>query len=117
MKVTDLKVELRPVNRLHHHLIVLQGKNTTIESLEIHQGEARGTMPWERHSSRYPAPLFFGVLSRPSSLVASTFTIYNGKTNHVEHVSHFNQRMVIHSKNKVLMCKVFPSSLGLVAMR
>ena len=24
--------------------------------------------------------------------------------------------MVIHSKNKALMCKVFPSSLGLVAM-
>ena len=25
--------------------------------------------------------------------------------------------MVAHSKNEVLMCKVFPSSLGLVAMR
>ena len=36
---------------------------------------------------------------------------------HVEHVSHFNQRMTIHSKNEALMCKVFPSSLGPVAMR
>ena len=45
------------------------------------------------------------------------FTIYNGRTDPVEHVSHFNQRMAIHSKNKALMCKVFPSSLGLVAMR
>nr|XP_023909489.1 uncharacterized protein LOC112021152 [Quercus suber] len=35
----------------------------------------------------------------------------------VEHVSQFNQRMAVHSKNKALMCKVFPSSLGLVAMR
>ena len=35
----------------------------------------------------------------------------------VEHVSHFNQRMAFHSKNETLMCKVFPSSLGLVAMR
>ena len=34
----------------------------------------------------------------------------------MEHVSQFNQRMAVHSKNKVLMCKVFPSSLGL-AMR
>ena len=25
--------------------------------------------------------------------------------------------MVVHSKNEALMCKVFPSSLGLVAMR
>ena len=46
-----------------------------------------------------------------------TFTIYNGRTDPVEHVSQFNQRMVVHSKNETLMCKVFPSSLGLVAMR
>lgn len=46
-----------------------------------------------------------------------TFTIYNGKANLVKHVSHFNQRMAIHSKNKALMCKVFLSSLGLMAMR
>ena len=35
----------------------------------------------------------------------------------MEHVSHFNQRMAIHSKDEALMCKVFPSSLGLVIMR
>ena len=35
----------------------------------------------------------------------------------MEHVSHFNQRMVVHSKDETLMCKVFSSSLGLVAMR
>nr|XP_023890996.1 uncharacterized protein LOC112003059 [Quercus suber] len=35
----------------------------------------------------------------------------------VEHVSQFNQRMAVHSKNEALMCKVFPSSLGPVAMR
>ena len=35
----------------------------------------------------------------------------------MEHVSHFNQRMVVYSKSKALMCKVFPSSLGPVAMR
>ncbi|XP_065620825.1 uncharacterized protein LOC136063824 [Quercus suber] len=46
-----------------------------------------------------------------------TFTIYNGKTDPVEHVSHFNQRMAVHSKDEALMCKVFPSSLRPVAMR
>ena len=46
-----------------------------------------------------------------------TFTIYNGRTDLVEHVSHFSQKMAIHSKNEVLMCKIFPSSLGLMAMR
>ena len=46
-----------------------------------------------------------------------TFIIYNGNTDPVEHVSQFNQRMAVHSKNEVLMCKVFPSSLGPAAMR
>nr|XP_023904179.1 uncharacterized protein LOC112015944 [Quercus suber] len=43
--------------------------------------------------------------------------MYNGRIDLVEHVSHFNQRMTIHSKDEGLMCKVFPSSLGPVAMR
>ena len=43
--------------------------------------------------------------------------MYNGRTDLVEYVSHFNQRMIVHSKNVALMCKVFPSSLGPVAMR
>ena len=46
-----------------------------------------------------------------------TFTIYNGRTDPVEHVSHFNQRIAIHSRNEALMCKVFLSSLGSMAMR
>ena len=43
--------------------------------------------------------------------------MYNGRTDPVEHVSHFNQKMVVHFKNKALMCKVFPSNLGPMAMR
>ena len=46
-----------------------------------------------------------------------TFTMYNGRTNPVEHVSQFKQKMVVHSQDEVLMCKVFPSSLGLMPMR
>ena len=46
-----------------------------------------------------------------------TFTLYNGRTDLVEHVSQFNQKMAIHSKNEALMCKVFPYRLGLAAMR
>ena len=45
------------------------------------------------------------------------FTIYDGKTDFVEHVSHYNQSMTIYSKNEALMCKIFPSSLGPIAMR
>ena len=52
----------------------------------------------------------------PQWFTQPTFTIYNGRTDPAEHVSHFNQRMVVHFKNETLMCKVFPSSLGPVAM-
>ena len=53
----------------------------------------------------------------PRQFTQPTFTLYSGRTDPVEHVSHFNQMMVVYSKNKALMCKVFPSSLGPVAMR
>ena len=35
----------------------------------------------------------------------------------MEHVSHFSQKMAVHSKDVALMCKIFPSSLGPMAMR
>ena len=43
--------------------------------------------------------------------------MYNGKIDLVEHVSHFNRKMAMHSKNEALMCKVFPSSSGPGAMK
>ena len=53
----------------------------------------------------------------PQHFTQPTFIMYNGRTDSVKHVSHFNQRMVVHSKSEALMCKVFLSSLGPVAMR
>ena len=53
----------------------------------------------------------------PRWFTQPAFTMYNGKTDPVELVSHFNQRMAVHSRDEALMCKVFPSSLGPVAMR
>ena len=53
----------------------------------------------------------------PRRFTQPTFTIYNGRTDPVEHISHFNQRMVVHSRTEALMCKVFSSSLGPLAMR
>ena len=53
----------------------------------------------------------------PWQFTQPSFTMYNSRTDPVEHVNHFNQRMDVHSKNEPLMCKVFPSSLGPVTMR
>ena len=46
-----------------------------------------------------------------------TFTMYNGRTDLVEHVNQFKQKMTIHSQDETLMCRVFPSSLGPMSMR
>ena len=53
----------------------------------------------------------------PWQFIQLTFAMYSGQIDPVEHVSPFNQRMAVHSKNEALMCKVFPSNLGPVAMR
>ena len=56
-------------------------------------------------------------VSLPRRFNQPTFSLYNGQTDPVEHVSHFNQKMALHSKDEALMCKIFPSSLGPMAMR
>ena len=46
-----------------------------------------------------------------------TFAMYNGRTDPVEHVSQFKQKMVVHSQDEALMCRVFSSILGPMSMR
>ena len=55
--------------------------------------------------------------SLPQRFHQPTFSLYNGRTDLVKHVSHLSQKMVVHSKDKALMYKIFPSSLGPMAMR
>ena len=46
-----------------------------------------------------------------------TFSMYNGRTDPVEHVSQFRQKMAVYSQDEALLCRVFPSSLGPMPMR
>ena len=43
--------------------------------------------------------------------------MYNERTNPVEHVSQFEQKMTVHSQDEALLCRVFPSSLGPMPIR
>ena len=43
--------------------------------------------------------------------------MYNGRMDPVEHVSQFKQKMTVHSQDKALLCRVFPSNLGPMSMR
>ena len=45
------------------------------------------------------------------------FTMYNGRTDPVEHVSQFKQKMAVHSQDEALLYRVFLSSLGPMPMR
>ena len=55
--------------------------------------------------------------SLPRRFDQPTFTLYNGRTDSVKHVSHFSYKMAVHSRDEALMCKIFPPSLGPMAMR
>ena len=55
--------------------------------------------------------------SLPRRFHQPTFSLYNGWMDPVEHVSHFSQKMAVHSRDEALMYKIFPSNLGPMAMR
>ena len=55
--------------------------------------------------------------SLPRRFNQPTFSLYNGRTDLVEHVNYFNQKMAVHSKDETLMCKIFSSSLGPMVMK
>ena len=64
--------------------------------------------------------LFSGDIERALMLSRFTwlpFNSYDGKTDLIEHVSHYIHIMSLHSHNDVLICKVFPSSLRPTTLR
>jgi hypothetical protein len=53
----------------------------------------------------------------PPRYTAPGFEVYNGQTNPIAHIGHYHQRMALSRHNDALMCRLFPSSLGEVALR
>jgi hypothetical protein len=53
----------------------------------------------------------------PERYPVPRFEIYNGRTDPVTHIGHYHQSMALSRNNDPLMCRLFPSSLGEVAMR
>ena len=65
------------------------------------------------------SPFTWGIekAKLPRRFHQPTFAMYNGRTDPIEHVSQFKQKMAVHSQDEALMCKVFSSSLGPMPMR
>ncbi|XP_028101627.1 uncharacterized protein LOC114300949 [Camellia sinensis] len=55
--------------------------------------------------------------SLPKKFKASSFTLYDGKSDLMNHVRHYKQAMTLHADDEALMCRIFPSSLGPLAVR
>ena len=52
----------------------------------------------------------------PEKFTAPCFEVYNGRTDPVAHIGHYQQRMALCRYNDPLMCKLFPSSSGEVML-
>ena len=109
MRIPPWRIGERKISSRSFQIVRTQGEPPT-------QGNNAMSPPLQQISC---SP-FFEVIEgsdMPRRFVKPIFTNYDGKSNPMEHVSHYNQSMVINSKNKTLICKIFPSSLGPIAMR
>ncbi|XP_050264095.1 uncharacterized protein LOC126708346 [Quercus robur] len=70
-----------------------------------------------RKAARSPFSSEIERAEMPDRFACPPFNCYDGKTDSVEHVSHYIQMMSLHTHNDALMCKAFPSSLGPTALR
>jgi hypothetical protein len=64
------------------------------------------------------SPLAYWIRSEktPSRVKHSTFIPYETSTDPVAHIQHYQQTMFMHEQDDALLCKMFPSSLGKVAL-
>ncbi|XP_023925181.1 uncharacterized protein LOC112036568 [Quercus suber] len=70
-----------------------------------------------RKAARSPFSAGIKQAPMPDRFTRPLLNSYDGKSDLVEHVSHYIQMMSLHTHNDALMCKVFPLSLGPTALR
>ena len=83
-------------------------------------GRGVGTNVMKKSLSQFSkSPFTWGIekAKLPRRFHQPTFAMYNRRTDPVEHVSQFKQKMAVHSQDEALLCRVFPSSLELMPMR
>ena len=86
----------------------------------VHLGGGVGTNVMKKALSQISKSPFTRGIEKaklPRRFHQPVFTMYNGRTDPVEHVSQFKQKMAVHSQDEALLCRVFPSSLGPMPMR
>uniref|UniRef100_A0A2N9GIN6 Uncharacterized protein n=1 Tax=Fagus sylvatica TaxID=28930 RepID=A0A2N9GIN6_FAGSY len=95
------------------------GRRTERKS-PVHKPEKKDQNPvWNqlRQISHSPFSSRIERAKLPARIAPLNLITYNGKTDPVSHLSHYRRSMALHNGNDVLMCRIFPSSLGDVALR
>ncbi|KAH7862454.1 hypothetical protein Vadar_005027 [Vaccinium darrowii] len=66
--------------------------------------------------SKSPLAHWIRTEKTPSRVKHSAFIPYETSTDPVAHIQHYQQAMFMHERDDALLCKMFPSSLGKVAL-
>ena len=53
----------------------------------------------------------------PKKFKALSFILYDGKSDPTDHIRHYKQAMILYADDEALMCRIFSSSLGPLAVR
>ena len=65
---------------------------------------------WQLPKSLTPLFEHLGVCV-PEEVLNSTLCYYSGANNPVQHIRHFRNKIVVYSRNNLLVCLTFPSNL------
>jgi hypothetical protein len=91
----------------------------TKKTSPVHKPEEKDHNPvWNqlRQISHSPFSSRIERAKLPARIAPLNLVTYNGKTDPVAHLSHYRRSMALHNGNDILMCRIFPSSLGDVAL-
>ena len=92
----------------------------TRKTSPMHKSERKDHNPVWRQLQQISQSPFSSKIEQarfPTKFTPLNLVSYNGKTDPVAHLSHYRQSLAHHNRNDALMCRIFPSSLGEVALR
>uniref|UniRef100_A0A2N9FK28 Uncharacterized protein n=1 Tax=Fagus sylvatica TaxID=28930 RepID=A0A2N9FK28_FAGSY len=124
-KIERLEKGVTRVEREEHHRAPKDSRRSktgrrTERKSPVHVPEKKDQNPvWNqlRQISHSPFSSRIERAKLPARIAPLNLVTYNGKTDPVSHLSHYRRSMALHNGDDILMCRIFPSSLGDVALR
>ena len=89
------------------------GSNERHDEREVAREAARKAL---NHVAASPLAKWIQRADPPARIKHNPFVLYETTDDPVTHIQHYQQAMFMHARDDALMCKMFPSSLGKVAL-